>query len=69
MRQGHSPQQACEIAIKRIVDNNEEVDFQIGYLALDKLGRVGAYSVEPGFVYTVTKDAENAVNQSLSYKK
>ena len=69
MRQGHEPQKACEIAVKRIIDNNESIDFQIGYLALDKQGRVGAYSVDGGFVYTTTTETENVVNEALSYKE
>ena len=69
MRQGHSPQEACEIGVKRIVANNANLDFQIGYLAIDKAGRVGAYSMDEGFVYTKSTNTETVVNQAVSYNK
>lgn len=45
MRQGRSPQQACEAAIRRIAQQKGARDFQIGFLALSKQGEVGAYSL------------------------
>jgi len=55
MRQGRSPQDACEEAIDRIGAASDEV--QVGYLALARDGRLGACSVQPGFQYAV-RDAE-----------
>ena len=53
MRQGRSPQQACEEAIERIVSRNKNhKDFQVGYIALNKKGEIGYYSIHPGFSVT-----------------
>ena len=54
MRQGYSPQQACEEAIERIVKNNPKYrDIQVGYIALNKKGQYGGYCIHPGFSYRV----------------
>ncbi|MEB3323354.1 MAG: N(4)-(beta-N-acetylglucosaminyl)-L-asparaginase, partial [Synechococcaceae cyanobacterium] len=55
MRQGATPQEACEEAIGRIVArHNDLTDVQVGYLAIDRRGRVGAYDIQPWFQYAVT---------------
>ena len=52
MRQGKSPQEACEAAVKRIVSSNSQKNkFQVAYIAMNKNGDVGSYSIEPGFTY------------------
>lgn len=52
MRQGKSPQEACEEGVRRIMKKNEgRKDFQIGFLAINKNGESGAYCVHPGFTY------------------
>jgi N4-(beta-N-acetylglucosaminyl)-L-asparaginase len=52
MRHGLSPQAACEEAVRRVVKNERDLrDCQVGFIALDKKGRVGAYSVKQGFEY------------------
>jgi N4-(beta-N-acetylglucosaminyl)-L-asparaginase len=39
MRQGHSPQEACDEAIHRIVEKQgDTIDFQVAYIALDRQG-------------------------------
>ncbi len=49
MRQGRSPQQACEEAIARIMDKQKDrKDFQVGYIAVNKKGEIGAYSIHEG---------------------
>lgn len=62
MRQGMSPQEACEEAIRRVVKKYEGTDeaFQIGYIAVNKKGETGAYSIRKGFNYAVYQD-ENKV--------
>jgi len=53
MRQGKSPQEACEEAIGRIVKNNPRIkDFQVGYIAMNKSGETGYYSIHKGFWIT-----------------
>lgn len=63
MRQGKSPQKACEAAVKRIVHLNELrnkplADLQIGFIALNKRGQYGAYALQAGFNYAV-RDANS----------
>ena len=60
MRQGKSPQEACEAAVKRIVSTNTQKNkFQVAYIAMNKDGDVGSYSVEPGFTYMDYFKGEN----------
>ncbi|MEO1615802.1 MAG: N(4)-(beta-N-acetylglucosaminyl)-L-asparaginase [Planctomycetota bacterium] len=58
MRQGHSPQDACRLAVERVIEKNPDwKDFQVGFIALDKRGRVGGYCIQPGFDYAVYDQA------------
>ncbi|MBT8283458.1 MAG: N(4)-(beta-N-acetylglucosaminyl)-L-asparaginase [Muriicola sp.] len=52
MRQGKSPQEACEEGVKRIIAKKENYrDIQIGFIAINKSGETGAYCIHPGFSY------------------
>jgi N4-(beta-N-acetylglucosaminyl)-L-asparaginase len=52
MRQGKSPQEACEEGVRRIVAKKENYrDIQIGFIAINKAGETGAYCIHPGFSY------------------
>ncbi len=63
MRNGKSPQEACEEAVKRIVTKNDAYkDFQIAYIAMDKLGNIGAYCIHEGFTYM---KYENEINENV----
>jgi N4-(beta-N-acetylglucosaminyl)-L-asparaginase len=54
MRQGLSPQKACEEGVKRVVQKNKNYkEVQIGFLAINKKGEYGAYSLQKGFQYAV----------------
>lgn len=61
MRRGKHPRQAVEYAVKRIADKYaaQVKDAQVGFVAVDKKGRVGAYSLQAGFNYAVYQDGEN----------
>lgn len=59
MRQGASPQEACEEGIRRIAAKNNTSDMQVGYLAVNKAGEVGAFAIHPGFNYALHRDGEN----------
>ena len=64
MRHGLSPEQACKKVIERIVKIKKEKakDIQVGFLALDKQGRVGAFSIHKGFKYAIRNaDTEKLV--------
>lgn len=57
MRQGATPQQACEEGIARIRHRHRDDDLskvQVGYLAIDRQGNVGAYDIQPWFQYAIT---------------
>ncbi len=59
MREGYSPQKACEIAIKKISKiAQKEEDIQIGYLALNKKGELGAFSLKKNFSYCLASQKE-----------
>ena len=70
MRQGRSPQQACEEAVKRIVKNQpvKSKDLQVGFLALNKQGETGAYALQKGFTYAVySPEVPNQILEARSY--
>ena len=54
MRQGKSPQDACRLAVERIISKHADVTgLQCGFIAMDVNGRVGSYSVYSGFNYAL----------------
>ncbi len=60
MRQGASPQEACEEGIRRLakkVKNYEEA--QAAFIAIDKNRAFGAYAIHPGFSYAIARGTEN----------
>lgn len=68
MRQGKTPQEACQAAVERIVaKNKEELDFQIGFIAINKKGETGGYCIHPGFSYRVYSEEGHTDNPSASY--
>lgn len=70
MRQGKSPQQACEEAIERIVNKNpNHKDFQVGYIAMNKQGDVGYYGIHKGFSITQYQKGKNENHASNYYLK
>lgn len=58
MRMGKSPEEACKLAVERLIRINPEKakTYQVGFLALNKRGEYGAYAVQPGFSFSVTAD-------------
>ncbi|GAB3577049.1 N(4)-(beta-N-acetylglucosaminyl)-L-asparaginase [Spirosoma luteolum] len=69
MRQGRTPQQACEEAALRIVKKQDYKDVQVGFIAVNKQGEMGAYSIQPGFNYTLTRGQDTQVVEAKSYLK
>ncbi|MEM9324415.1 MAG: N(4)-(beta-N-acetylglucosaminyl)-L-asparaginase [Bacteroidota bacterium] len=52
MRQGMDPEDACRSIVERIVRKEEaSKDLQVGFLALSKDGKAGAYCIHKGFNY------------------
>jgi N4-(beta-N-acetylglucosaminyl)-L-asparaginase len=70
MRQGKTPQQACEEAIARIIKKNPDYkDFQVGYIAVNKKGETGYYSIHNGFWVTKYQNDKNENFPSDFYDK
>lgn len=70
MRNGYSPQKACEEAVLRIVKLKPDFSqVQIGYIALNKAGETGAYCLQPGFNYALCRDGKNELINAEAYLK
>ena len=62
MRQGKSPNEACKEAVERIIAKHDDLTgLQCGFLAIDKNGNVGAYSVYYGFNYAVKSNSKTGM--------
>jgi N4-(beta-N-acetylglucosaminyl)-L-asparaginase len=69
MRAGLSPQAACREAVMHIkrLRGAKLADEQVGFLAIDRYGRIGAFALQPGFTYAVTgPSGETKVLKSAS---
>lgn len=74
MRQGKSPQKACEEAVLRVVKlmknrNKDLKDIQVGFIALNKKGDYGSYCVQSGFNYAVYDETGNKLINPEFYLK
>lgn len=68
MRNGATPQEACQEAILRIVRKNPEFkNYQVGIIALNKTGTTGAFSLQSGFRYAIHDQNLNEVVPASSY--
>lgn len=62
MRQGKSPQAACEEAVGRVVKKYKDYkEIQVGFIAVNKNGETGAFSIQDGFNYAVFSGSSNQV--------
>lgn len=69
MRNGYSPQEACKEAVRRIILKHKDLsNLQCCFLALDKNGNVGSYSVYNGFNYAL-KDVQNEKMVDAEYDR
>lgn len=60
MRRGDDPETACKKAVERIVQKNDSVeDIQVGFIALNKQGEFGGYSIQKGFNFAMRDVNEN----------
>ena len=65
MREGASPLEACKIAVKRIVEKVADADkIQVAFIALNKNGEWGAYSLKKGFRYALYRNSKNELISS-----
>lgn len=70
MRNGYTPQEACEEGVKRIVRKIPGYrDFQIGYLTVNTAGETGAYAIQKGFNYALFHEGKFELIESDYYLK
>ena len=63
MRAGHSPEEACRIAVERVSKSPKNVkEMQIGFIAINKHGEFGGYALQKGFNFAVHS---NKINNEL----
>nr|WP_197672885.1 N(4)-(beta-N-acetylglucosaminyl)-L-asparaginase [Nonlabens sp. Hel1_33_55] len=68
MRNGMSPQAACEEAVLRTVRKNpDHKDFQVAYIAMNKQGETGSYCIHQGFAMMEYREGNNRQISSTSY--
>jgi len=65
MRHGKTPQEACRLALERMVKKQPKYHdaggFTVGFIALSKSGEVGAMSYRKGLQYSLHKGGVNKV--------
>ena len=71
MRNGMSPSEACETAVKRIAQKIPDYqNHQVGFIALNKDGEYGSYCIQPGFNFALkTKDKAELIDAEAWLKK
>jgi isoaspartyl peptidase/L-asparaginase-like protein (Ntn-hydrolase superfamily) len=70
MRNGMSPSEACEQAVKRIAKKiSDYKKHQVGFIALSKSGEYGSYCIQPGFNFAVKTDSESQLKDANSWLK
>ena len=69
MRHEMSPELACKEAVTRIVKRSSErsKNIQVGFVALNKKGEYGGYSLQKGFSYSVKSNTVEKVFPAKSY--
>lgn len=65
MRQGKTPQDACRLALERMVQKQSQYHdaggFTVGFIAMNKAGEVGAMSYRKGLQYSLHKGGVNRI--------
>ena len=63
MRQGYSPEDACKEAVMRIIKKKPDAakKIQVGFLAINKQGKYGAYAIQKGFSFAVCDKNDQAL--------
>src|SRR6056297_1405090 len=69
MRQGRTPEEACEEVVRRLIKKNSADinDIQAAFIAVNKEGEYGSYAVQPQFNYAVRDSQSNRLENSKSY--
>lgn len=70
MRNGMSPAEACEEAVKRIVKKIPDYEkHQIGYIALNTKGEYGAFCIQPGFNFALKTTSQTELIEAEAWLK
>jgi len=66
MRQGKTPTEACKIVIERIrrIKKEKAKDIQVCFIAINKKGEYGGYSLHKGFNYAVHTTQGNTLHEA-----
>lgn len=69
MRAGYTPQRACRKAIERLarIKGDKAKDIQVAFIAINKLGTVGAYALQKGFTYAVRSEDRDELLDAESW--
>lgn len=69
MRQGHAPEEACRLAVDRILKKHpaKAKEVQVGFLALNRNGDYGAYCLQKGFTFARHDSSGNILFDSKSH--
>lgn len=66
MRQGKSPEEACRLVVEKVnrIKKEKAKDIQVCFVAINKQGKVGAYSLQKGFNFSVHNNEGNKLNDA-----
>jgi N4-(beta-N-acetylglucosaminyl)-L-asparaginase len=69
MRHGASPEDACKEAVRRVIKNNGEKanTVQVGFLAINKKGEYGGYSVMKNFSMAIRTEKMETSQETKSW--
>ena len=70
MRQGMTPNEACKAAVERVIKKEpKHNELQVGFLAINKDGEYGGYSIQKGFMYAVyDKEGNRSIDANFALK-
>jgi N4-(beta-N-acetylglucosaminyl)-L-asparaginase len=68
MRQGRTPEEACKEAVERVYKRQKHRldEIQVGFIALNREGKHGAYCLQPGFSYALRDTSGNRLLKGSS---
>ena len=67
MRQGNSPQEACQLAVQRVIRKTADWrELQVGFIALNKQGEYGGFAIQGGFEFAVHDSRGGRIMKSKS---
>jgi isoaspartyl peptidase/L-asparaginase-like protein (Ntn-hydrolase superfamily) len=70
MRNGKTPAEACEEAVKRIAKKIPDYQkHQVGFIALNKLGEYGSFCIQPGFNFAIKTEDKTALIDAEAWLK